>query len=334
MDKHYVGIDLGGTNIKGGVVASDGTVVHFESIETEVEGGRDHVLDRIGMLVGKVRDAAGLAHGQIAAVGIGSPGPLDTKRGIIHEAPNLPGWINLPLSAEVSRRCGYPCFLENDANSAALAEAHVGAGKGTQCMIMLTLGTGIGGGIVIDGRVWHGADDIAAELGHVSVKYDGIRCNCGSIGCVEAYASATGVVRRAREALAQGAESALADGAPKALADVHDEDKCAHIFHVAAAGDPLAEKVVADTTVYLAAAIGSLINIFNPDMIVLFGGMTKAGDQLLAPVRKEVRQRSFKIGSDRCQIVRSHLGGEAGVLGAAITAMQALAEQQSPPNDD
>jgi glucokinase len=320
MDKHYVGIDLGGTNIKGGVVAPSGEVLHFESIETEVEGGRDHVLDRIGMLVGKVRDAAGLQPEQIAAVGIGSPGPLDTKRGIIHEAPNLPGWINLPLADEVRRRCGYPTFLENDANSAALAEAHVGAGKGTQCMIMLTLGTGIGGGIVLGGRVWHGADDIAAELGHVSVKHDGIPCNCGSIGCVEAYASATGVVRRARQAIEQGADSSLADAS--------DSLTCKQIFHAAEAGDRLAQQVVADTAAYLGTAIGSLINIFNPDMIVLFGGMTNAGDQLLLPVRHEVRKRSFKIGADRCKIVRSRLGAEAGVIGAAVTAMQALQGQQ------
>ena len=320
MDAYFVGIDLGGTNIKGGVVDRAGTVVHFESIETEGQHGRDHVLDRMGMLVGKVRDAAGLGRDQIAAVGIGSPGPLNAKEGIIHEAPNLPGWINLPLAAEVSRRCGYPAFLENDANSAALAEAYAGAGKGTQCMIMLTLGTGIGGGIVLNGRVWHGADDIAAELGHVSVKFDGVRCNCGSIGCVEAYASATGVVRRAREALAEGAQSALADAA--------DGLTCAQVFQAAAAGDALAERVVADTAVYLGTAIGSLINIFNPDMVVLFGGMTNAGDQLFVPVREEVRKRSFKIGADRCQIVRSQLGGEAGVIGAAVTAMQRLEEAQ------
>jgi len=320
MDKHYVGIDLGGTNIKGGVVTASGEVLHFESIETEVEGGRDHVLDRIGMLAGKVRDAAGLQPEQIAAVGIGSPGPLDTKRGIIHEAPNLPGWINLPLADEVRRRCGYPTFLENDANSAALAEAHVGAGKGTQCMIMLTLGTGIGGGIVLGGRVWHGADDIAAELGHVSVKYDGIPCNCGSIGCVEAYASATGVVRRARQAIEQGADSSLA-GADDSLT-------CEQVFRAAAAGDRLAQQVVDDTAAYLGTAIGSLINIFNPDMIVLFGGMTNAGDQLLVPLRHEVRKRSFKIGADRCKIVCSRLGAEAGVIGAAVTAMQALQEQR------
>ncbi len=334
MDDHYVGIDLGGTNIKGGVVARDGRVVHFESIETEGDGGRDHVLDRIGQLVGTVRDAAGLAVDQIAAVGIGSPGPLDTKQGIIHEAPNLPGWINLPLAAETRRRCGYPCFLENDANSAALAEAHVGAGKGLPCMIMLTLGTGIGGGIVIGGRVWHGADDIAAELGHVSVRYDGPVCNCGSRGCVETYASATGVVRRAREALASGAQSALADGAPTALADVADEDQCAHVFALAAQGDPLAQTLVADTIVCLATAMGSLINIFNPDMIVLFGGMTNAGDQLLVPLRDEVRRRCFQIGADRCQIVRSRLGAEAGVIGAAVTAMQAIDEQQSSTTSD
>jgi len=319
MDTCYVGIDLGGTNIKGGVVDSAGKVVHFQSIETEGEHGRDHVLDRMGSLVGLVREGAGLPADRIAGVGIGSPGPLNTREGIIHEAPNLPGWENLYLGKEIQRRCGYATFIENDANSAALAEAVAGAGKGSNCMIMLTLGTGIGGGIVIGGRVWHGADDIAAELGHVSICYNGIECNCGSRGCVEAYASATGVVRRTREALAEGNASSLA-----ALTDTLT---CAAVFEAAATGDELAQRIVSDTIIYMAAAMGSLINIFNPEMIVLFGGMTNAGDQLFGPLREEVARRCFPIGAKRCQIVRSQLGGHAGVIGAAITAKQRLEEQ-------
>jgi glucokinase len=318
MGRYYVGIDLGGTFIKCGVCDAEGNVVHFTSIDTEVEGGRDHVLDRMGDLVGYVRDAAGLSPDQIAGVGIGSPGPLDTKKGIIHEAPNLPGWVELPLADEIQKRCGYSTFLENDANSAALAEAVAGAGKGVQCMLMLTLGTGIGGGIVIDGRVWHGANDIAAELGHVTIDYDGIECNCGIKGCVEAYASATGVLRRTREALAEGADSTLAG--------LGDELTCKAVFGAAADGDAMAQTIVADTIVYLGTAIGSLINIFNPDMIVLFGGMTNAGEQLFGPLREEVARRCFKIGSDQCQIVPSQLGGEAGVIGAAVTAMQRTQE--------
>jgi glucokinase len=328
MSKHYVGIDLGGTNIKGGVVDAQGKVLHFESIETEGEQGRDHVLDRMAMLAGKVRDAAGIPRDQIAGVGIGSPGPLNTRTGIIHEAPNLPGWVELPLGDEISKRTGYPTFIENDANSAALAEAVAGAGKGTNCMIMLTLGTGIGGGIVIGGRVWHGADDIAAELGHVSINYDGPVCNCGTPGCVEAYASATGVVRRAREALAEGARSSLAEGGEHALAEVPDERKCERVFKAAAAGDELAQKIVDDTIIYLATAMGSLINVFNPDMIVLFGGMTKAGGQLFGPLRREVARRCFPIGAKRCQIVQSELGEHAGVIGAATTARQRLEERE------
>lgn len=320
MDQRlYVGIDLGGTNIKGGVTDAAGAVKHFESIETEGEQGRDHVLDRIAMLAERVRRGAGLEGGQVAGVGIGSPGPLDTRRGIIYEAPNLPGWENLPLADEVQRRCGYQVFIENDANAAALAEAVAGAGKGTECMLMLTLGTGIGGGIVIGGRVWHGADDIAAELGHVSIHYDGARCNCGVKGCVEAYASATAVVRRTREALEAGEASALRD-APELTS--------AAIFKAAAEGDALAERIVAETIVYLAAAIGSLINVFNPEMVVLFGGMTNAGDQLFVPLRQEVARRCFPVGARRCQIVRSRLGDHAGVIGSAITVKQRL--EQTP----
>jgi glucokinase len=314
--RYYVGIDLGGTNIKGGVVDEAGKVLHFESIETEGKQGRDHVLDRIAMLVGKVRDGAKLAKDQIAAVGIGSPGPLDTKRGIIYTAPNLPGWENLHLGEELGRRTGYPVFIENDANAAALAESFAGVGQGTQCMLLLTLGTGIGGGIVIDGKVWHGVNDCGGELGHVSIDYRGRRCNCGSIGCVETYASASNLVIRTLEKLQAGARSSLSQHG--------DGLECHHIFQAAAAGDAFAQEVVAEGLTMLAAAIATLINIFNPDMVVLFGGMTKAGEQLFAPVREEVRKRAFAMAVDRCRIVRAKLGDEAGVIGAAVTALQRM----------
>lgn len=326
MGKNYIGIDLGGLNIKGGAVDERGGVLSFLSIPTEGQKGRDHVLDRIALLAERAREAAGLAKDQIAGLGIGSPGPLSVAKGIIYEAPNLPGWVNLPLAAEINKRTGYPCVLENDANAAALAEAVAGAGKGLPCMLMLTLGTGIGGGIVLGGRVWHGADDIAAELGHVPICYNGRRCNCGVVGCVEAYASATAVVKRTQEALKAGAASSLAKGRKNDLAKVSKEDRCGHIFNVAKQGDRLAKKIVADTIVYLATAMGGLINTFNPDMIVLYGGMTAAGSQLFVPLRKEVARRCFKLGARRCKIVPSKLGGKAGVIGAAISAMQLLGE--------
>jgi glucokinase len=316
MAEHYVGIDLGGTYIKGGVVDEDGNVLAFESIETEGKQGRDHVLDRIALLVTLVRDAAGLTQGEVAAVGIGSPGPLNTKDGVIYTAPNLPGWENLPLADEVGRRCGYRTFIENDANAAALAESFAGVGQGTRCMLMLTLGTGIGGGIVFDGRVWHGVNDCAAELGHISIDYQGRRCNCGSIGCVETYASASNLVERAKEKMAQGAESSLSE--------LGETLECKNIFEAAAEGDSFAEEMVREGLVMLSCAIASLINIFNPDMVVLFGGMTKAGEQLFGPVREEVKKRAFDMAYERCQIVRAQLGEQAGVIGAARSAMQRM----------
>jgi len=325
MAKCYVGIDLGGLNIKGGVVDATGKVLSFDSIPTEGQKGRDHVLDRIALLVERAIEQAGIPRGQIAGVGIGSPGPLSIAKGLIYEAPNLPGWVNLPLAAEIQKRTQLPTVIENDANAASLAEAVAGAGKGLPCMLMLTLGTGIGGGIVLNGKVWHGADDIAAELGHISICHSGRRCNCGSIGCVEAYASATAVVKRTQEALRQGARSALAKGAKLDLSKVAKEDKCGHIFLAAKRGDAFSKRIVADTIVYLATAMASLINTFNPDMIVLYGGMTKAGSQLFGPLRKEVAKRCFKVGARRCKIVPSKLGAHAGVIGSAISAMHLLA---------
>lgn len=330
MAKCYVGIDLGGLNIRGGVVDAKGKVLSFDSIHTEGQKGCDHVLDRIALSVERAIEQSGIPRGQIAGVGIGSPGPLSIAKGIVYEAPNLPGFVNLPLAAEIRKRTKLPTVIENDANAASLAEAVAGAGKGKgkrkrlPCMLMLTLGTGIGGGIVLNGKVWHGADDIAAELGHVSICYAGRRCNCGTIGCVEAYASATAVVKRTQEALRQGARSALAKGGKLDLSKIAKEDKCGHVFLAAKRGDAFARKIVADTIVYLATAMASLINIFNPDMIVLYGGMTKAGSQLFGPLRKEVATRCFKVGARRCKIVPSKLGAHAGVIGSALSAKYLL----------
>lgn len=316
MKQYAVGIDLGGTNIKGGLVRRDGSVVLRESIKTEVQNGPDHVVSRIAMLTRKLIADGGVSVGDVAAVCVGSPGPLDSSQGIVHEAPNL-GWVNLPLAAKLRRELNMEVFVENDANVAGFGEAWAGAARDAKCALILTLGTGVGGGIVINGQLWRGVADTAGELGHLTIDYNGRLCTCGNKGCIEAYASATGVAARFKEAVLAGRESSLKKDI------IAGKEVDAEAIHVAAvAGDELSREIFEETGKYLGIAVASFVNIFNPDYIVLHGGMVNAGEMLFAPLRKEMHWRCFKSSQRNLHIFPSELGGNAGIIGAAGLAFQ------------
>lgn len=311
MSDYAVGIDLGGTNIKGGLVRRDGAVLSRKSIKTEAEGGAAHVIRRIAALVNGLIAEAGVAKSSVVGVGVGSPGPLDTKTGIVHRSGNL-RWQNVPLCEILQPQVEMSVFLENDANAAAFGEAWVGASRDSQCTVLLTLGTGVGGGIVMGGRLWRGVADAAAELGHMTIKLDGRPCNCGNRGCVEAYASATAVAARMREAVQAGRDSALR----KAILSGEAVDS-KRIYEAAVAGDALAREIMEETGRFLGVAVASLVNIFNPDYIVLHGGMVNAGEMLLGPLRAEMAGRCFEVSQRYLRIVPSALRGDAGIIGAA-----------------
>jgi len=318
MGKEYaIGIDLGGTFIKGGVLDLDGNVVYKTSIETQSEKGQDGVLERMAELSRMVAAGAGITLEQVRCVGVGSPGPLSTTRGIVYSAPNLPGWEDVAVVKKLEEKVKRPVFLENDANAAAYAENWVGAGEGASSMIMLTLGTGIGGGIVLNGNVWHGADDAAGELGHMSINFDGPDCNCGGLGCLEAYASAPATVRRALKGIEEGRQTSL-----KAILDKDEEITAKAIYEAAAAGDDFAKETIESTGRLLGIAIASFVNIFNPELVVLFGGLAGAGEMLFAPAREEVKRRAIRPASETVKIVPAKLGGDAGVIGAAGCALR------------
>jgi len=311
MMKRYVGIDLGGTNLKLGLVSASGDVLERFSCPTEAARGPDHVLGRMAEAVRELCGAAGVPLSEVAVVGVGTPGPVDTKAGIVAVAPNLSGWRNVPVRESLAENLGRPVVLENDANVAAYGEFRCGAGRDVRHMILLTLGTGIGGGIILDGRLFRGATDTGAELGHIIVQYGGRPCGCGNRGCLEAYVSATSVVARMRERLEAGENSVLR-GRP--------EVSCKAIFGAAAAGDAPAARIVEETAEYLAAGITSLLHVLNPERVVLTGGMMGAGDAFLDRVRRRVREMAFERASDACEIRWSTLGGDAGILGAALAA--------------
>jgi len=317
MTKPYaVGIDLGGTNIKGGLVRPDGSVVLSKSIKTEPEGGTAHVVERIASVANGLLAEAKVQPADVAGVCVGSPGPLDSRKGFIYEAPNL-RWKDVHLSALLAPLVGVPVFVENDANVAAYGEAWAGAARNSRCALMLTLGTGVGGGIVIDGEVWRGVTDTGAELGHMTINYGGPKCACGSTGCIEMYASATAVARRMKEAVLAGRKSSLS-----AAVRAGEEIDSKRIHEAALAGDPLAREILAETGRFLGIAIASYVNIFNPDYVILHGGLVNAGELLLGPMRDAMKARCFHASQRGLQVLPSALKGDAGIVGAAGIAFR------------
>jgi glucokinase len=313
--RFVLGIDIGGTNLVVGSVAEDGsTMVASASEPTHSEAGATDVVDRLVGLAERAiattrREAPGA---EILGVGVGAPGPLDTKRGIVLLTPNL-GWVNMPLRQLIHDRLGLPAALDNDANCAVLGEWWVGAARGARHAIGITIGTGIGGGLIIDGRLYHGASDVAGEIGHTTIDTEGRRCKCGNYGCLEAYASGPNIALRAVEELEAGAESRL-----RALVDGDLGKVTAQtVYQAAADGDELALEVVNDTAKFLGVGIGNLLNVFNPEVVVVCGGVTLAGDHLFEPLRREVARRAFKPAVNACRIVPGELAGTAGVYGAA-----------------
>jgi glucokinase len=324
-DQYIIGVDLGGTNIVTGALPVDGRQLYaLRSQATRAEQGADAVVDRIAQMVEEViaetREETGATREDFAGMGIGSPGPLDRERGIVIVTPNL-GWRDFPLRDAVAQRVGLPATLDNDANCATLGEWWCGAAQGGRNVVGLTIGTGIGGGLILDGQLYHGASDVAGEIGHTTIDSTGRRCKCGNYGCLEAYASGPAIAERAREALEDGESSLLME-----LVDGNAAEITARtVYDAASRGDAVAREVVRDTARFLGAGIANLLNIFNPDVVVLAGGVTDAGNALFEPLRAEVRRRAFRPAVDACRIVPGSLAGSAGVVGAVATfAMQRM----------
>jgi glucokinase len=311
--RYVVGIDLGGTNIVAGTVSEDGSdLVGVVSEPTFADQGTDAVIARIAKLARASMAKAKAQGKEIAGVGIGSPGPLDTKTGIVLITPNL-GWTNVPLRDRVARELGLPAALDNDANCAIYGEWWRGAARGKHHVVGLTIGTGIGGGIVLGGEVYRGASDIAAEFGHITIDLFGRRCKCGNDGCLEAYASGPAIAARAIEGIRPGTHTSLPEYVRGDLAKITAQV----VYEAAHDGDEYAREVVKDTAKFLGAGVASIINIFNPEVVVICGGVTLAGERLFDPLRAEVERRAFKAAVDVCRIVPGELTGTAGVYGAA-----------------
>jgi glucokinase len=314
--RYVVGIDIGGTNIVAGTVAEDGSeMLGLVSEPTFSEQGADAVLTRIVKLT---RASMAAARGkEIAGIGIGSPGPLDTKTGVVLLTPNL-GWTNFPLRDRLAGALGMPATLDNDANCAIFGEWWQGAARGADYVVGLTIGTGIGGGIVLAGEIYRGASDIAGEIGHMSIDSTGRRCKCGNYGCLEAYASGPAIAARAVEGVGAGVDTSLPRYVNGDLAKITAQV----VYEAAHDGDDFAREVVKDTAKFLGAGVANILNIFNPQVVVICGGVTLAGDRLFEPLRAEVNRRAFKPAVAVCRIVPGELSGTAGVYGAAAGFMK------------
>ncbi len=312
--KFYIGVDLGGTNMRCVVTDAVAKVLSRSSEPTKANLGVYSVLERMGeRLLNTVKDA-GLKPSDIVAGAIAVPGPVDSRAGVIHSAPNMPNWNGIPVSAWMTETTGIPFYLENDANAAAWGEFWVGeAANHRGNMVLLTVGTGIGGAVIVEGRLLEGANGTAGELGHICVKEHGRPCGCGANGCVEAYASATAIVQRFKKHLTRGWESPLSEST--------DKIDCAGIFAAAQAGDTLAKHIVARTGYYLGVAAATLANVLNPECCLVAGGVAQAGDALLEPMRQECRRRCYTPGKNM-EIIPASLGADAGLFGAAGRALE------------
>jgi glucokinase len=333
MNKFSIGVDLGGTNLRIAAVDDKGALVEKVTLGTKVSLGRDHVIDdmcdAIQHLSDKYKKSSALL-----GIGIGVPGIIDMQTGLLRESPNLPGWADYPVRAEIERRLNTIVILENDANVAALGETWLGAAKDYSDMAMLTLGTGVGGGIVMKGLIWRGANGMAGEFGHTTVEPDGHPCGCGNIGCLEQYASATAVVRLAREAIAKNPASGLASASS---ADAEFSAKT--IYNLAIQGDEDARRIFNFVGRCLGITIANLVNSLNLPIYVIGGGVSSAWEAFSPAIFQELRRRALVYAATappdpaasregasahvqsgpghKTIITRALLGSDAGLYGAA-----------------
>jgi len=313
-------IDLGGSKILAAVADPQGKILSSDESITPATEGRDVVIQAVVDSARSALAQAGIDISDISAIGIGAPGISNPEAGILFTSPNLPGWRNVLLRDIIQDRLGKKTFLINDANAAALGEFYFGAARGARNFIYVTLSTGIGGGIVIDGKIYTGAIGAAGEIGHMTIDDNGPICNCGNRGCWETLASGTALAREAKRRIEEGARTSILK-----VADDHLEKVNAQVVHTAALqGDKLARKLIARAGHYIGVGFTNLINIFNPELIVIGGGLSNMGDMLLGPAFKTAGQRAYKEAFQAVRFATAELGRNSGVLGAAGFAFREL----------
>ncbi|MGD0571069.1 MAG: ROK family protein [Candidatus Sulfotelmatobacter sp.] len=314
-DPHFIGVDVGGTKVAAGLVNSTGEITHqtrVPMVATDAAAGLRAVIAAIDA----VRAAADLDQklsGVISGIGICAPGPLDPRTGVVVNPPNLPGWRNFPLAAEIKEAYRLPVRVDNDGNAAAMAEALWGAGRGYRNIFYATIGTGIGTGIVFDGRIYHGRTGAAAEGGHVTIDYRGPRCKCGKLGCIEILASGTAIARRASEKIATGRHSAILDEAGGQLDKITGE----MVGKAYLAGDLLAKELLQETAMFLTVWLGTIVDLLEPDVMIVGGGVAAMLQPFFGEIHDQLPKWCVNSHSQEIPLVSAHYGADAGIAGGA-----------------
>jgi len=315
-----LGIDLGGTKILSAVSDSEGKMLSRDHGITPAVKGTEAVIQSITESAHRALEQARVDISELDAIGVGAPGLSNPETGILFTSPNLPGWRDVPLRDILEDKLGKKTFLINDANAAALGEFYFGAARGARNFVYVTISTGIGGGIVIDGKIYTGTLGVAGEVGHMTIDDKGPLCKCGNRGCWETLASGTALAGEARHRIKQGVKTRILD-----LVDGDIEKVTAQVIHAAAVqGDSLAKELITQTGYYVGVGLANLINIFNPELIVIGGGLSNMGDLLLRPAHKVAEERAFRPAFRAVRLAPAQLGRDSGVLGAAAFALQEM----------
>ena len=323
---YVIGVDLGGTKILTALVDQEGRIVAETKRPTEAAEGPAKVISRLAKTVKTVLKEAGVSIKKVQAIGVGAPGPLNPESGVILNAPNLPGWEEVHLAELLAKETGLPTFIENDVNVGTYGEFRLGAGQGVQDLVGIFVGTGVGGGLIVDGKLRSGFRHAAAEVGHMVVIADGPLCGCGARGCLEAVASRTAIVRDIAGAIRAGRKSIITE----LVGNKIEEITSGVLAEAAQRGDELTLEVLSKAQYYLGILVANIVNLFDPEMVVLGGGVVEAlGPPFLEPIRRTARDYFFaKEDMDKVQIVPAKLGDYAGVLGVAMLAWERMMEKK------
>lgn len=312
MKKFRIGVDIGGTNIKIALVDLKGGIVYSNTTPTRAEMGYEYTINNIKQAIIDLMKETKVDKASIEAIGFGFPGQIDYKNGIVRMLPNIPGWIDVPVAKIMEDEFKIPTRLDNDVRCAALGELNFGAGKGCQNLICITVGTGIGSGLIVNGKLVRGASNAAGEIGHIKLTLnDGPLCGCGDFGCFEAYASGPAIVAMAREYIAGGKSSKYKEMATEELSPYI-------VAQAALQGDAVAKKIYTKMGETIGIGLASVVNLLNPEKIIIGGGVAEAGDILFDPIRKTIQERAMPIQAAAVQVVPAQLGNTAGVIGASL----------------
>lgn len=310
-----IGIDVGGTNVKIALVDKSGKIIYSNSVPTYAKMGYEYTVNNIKQAIKDLMKETNTTAKDIDGIGFDFPGQVDYKTGVVKLAPNIPGWVNVPIAQMIEEEFHIPTRIDNDVRCAALGEMKFGAGQGCENFVCITVGTGIGSGLVVNGQLVRGASNAAGEIGHIKLQMkDGLICGCGDTGCLEAYASGPSIVAMAQDYIKGGKSTKFREMAAAEGGEITPY----MVAKAAEAGDPVAKRIFAIVGEYIGIGLTSVINLLNPEKVIIGGGVAEAGDLLLDPIRKTIKERTMVVAGSAVEIVPAQLGNSAGVIGASM----------------